>query len=59
MKFFTIEIPVYVKEGVRRGPYTVSVEMTMSDDATARDAAERFERLLQEKLETVDIGDCE
>lgn len=58
MKFMTVEIQVYVKDGIERTPHTVRVEMTMGDRATAKDAADKLGAVIQERLELVDIGDC-
>lgn len=55
----TVEIQVCVNDGGLRTPQTLCVEMTMGDNATARDAVDKLAWVLREKLETVDIGDCE
>lgn len=58
MKFMTIEIPVRVKWDFNHEDVaTMRVEMTVSDDCTAQEAAAALGYVIQHKLETVALGD--
>lgn len=59
MKFATIEMPVTVVMDGNRHTQTLCIDLTLGDEQTAHDAVLKLRDLLQDKLNTIDIGDCE
>jgi len=64
IKFFDIDIPVFVREapdeGGKGGPsdaFLMTVRIVMGSAATARDAVEELSRKLEEASKTIDAGD--
>jgi hypothetical protein len=60
VKFVTIRIPVSVEsEEIEASKETLSIKMFVSSGCTHAEAVFRLADLLQDKLNTVDLGDDE
>jgi len=59
MKFYTVQIPVVVSGREGDKPHRLRIEVTVGDDGFAEEAADKLSAIIQHKLDTVDIGDCE
>lgn len=58
MKWFEIQIPVRVKvEGDNIGARALKVRTLVGDSTTVDDAVEVFSKALEEKLDTMVLGD--
>lgn len=57
MKFIYVRIPVVVWEGETSWRHELSVRMFVPDEQTPERTVERLGEMLEEKLNTVDLGD--